>query len=293
MARIVGGSMIGTLSGKMGGMVFSHNKSGPYVRQYVVPVNPNSGAQANARANFGQAVSNFHSLSGVEKSQWQNFAQTAFNPKNGINTGQFSSINAFTALKNMVQMGNSLERTATVNVNGTALVSQPSFTSISSNSLPPLFAVQPNLEEQTTGNPITFGNVNGGVATNGSFEVEIAINPGLTGAPTLVGFTNTIGQNLGFAVYCSEGRVQEGLFAVNPERYLLGYIPFNDADNTDLTAVTSIGFTSSTGLTTSNYQAFPTTGQCVNISVYIVDNDKGHMLCVGRKEDWVVTNTPY
>ena len=285
MAKIVGGSPLGTLSGKMGGLVFAHNKSGPYVRQYVVPVNPNTNAQLRARSSFGTAVGSFHSLSPAEKGHWQAFAQTSFNPKDAINVGQFSSINAYTALRTAVIQGNKLNETPTVLKNGVALVTQPSFTPPVFNDNPPVFTVQPNLKEFTTGNAITIGNMRASVNSNGSFELEMDVNPGLTGAPTLAGFKDAVDHNIGIAVFMSNANVQGGLFYQNPMKYLLAYIPFNDADNTDLNAVTTLGFQSDGVITPSDYQDFPYAGQVVRLSVYFMDNSSGTFACIGTPDD--------
>lgn len=299
MAKIVGGSMIGELSGKMGGMVFSRNKSGQYIRSYVVPVNPNTGAQLTARASFAGAVGSFHSLDPAEKTQWQNFAQTAFNPKGAINTGQFSGINAYTALNQMVIHGNKYLTAPTLAVNGTPLVGQPTYGSLTFSDTPPVFTVQPNLKDNVTGQAITYGSMTGGVAYDGSFEITMNINPSPTGAPTLAGFEDAVGHPIAYAVYMSEAHVQGGLFYANPFKYLLGVIPPNDADSTDLTAVTDLTFTASTVIDTANYQAFPVAGNFVRISVYAVSSEDGSQQCIGTMDDGSglgeieVGNTPY
>ena len=281
MARIVGGSPLGTLSGKMGGFVFAHNKSGPYVRQYVVPVNPNTGAQVSARASFASGVSSFHSLTPAQKTQWQNFAQTSFNPKNAINTGQFSSINAYTALRTMVNQGNKLNYNATIGKNGTPLAVQPSFELPTFSETPPVFAMQPNFKEFATGDAITIGDIEAEIRTDGSFDVVLNINPGVTGAPTLAGFVDAVDHEIGFAVYMSNANVQGGLFYQNQEKICLGYIPFNDADQTDLTAVETIELSGIAAIDTADYQAFPVAGNYVRISVYIIDNKSGQGICIG------------
>lgn len=291
MARIVGGSPIGQLSGKMGGMVFAHNKSGPYVRRYAVPVNPNTGAQLSARASFAGAVGSFHSLTPAEKTQWQSFAQTAFNPKNAINIGQFSGINAYTALQQAVINGNKLLTSPTVGVNGTPLVTQPANLNLTFNDIPPVFTVQPNLKENGTGNAITYGDINGTIDKDGEFDITLNINPGMTGAPTLAGMLDAVDHKIGYAVYMSESHVQGGLFYNNPEKILLGVIPANDAGSTDLASVATIEFTGNTAVNTANYQAFPVAGNFVRLSVYAIDYDSGTLACIGTVKDSVSGNS--
>jgi len=285
MARIVGGSMIGELSGKMGGMVFSRNKSGQYIRKYAIPVNPNTGAQLTARASFAGAVGSFHSLTPAEKTLWQNFAQTAFNPKQGINTGQFSGINAYTAYNQAVIHSNKFKTSPTIAVNGSPLAGPFTFDDMVFNDTPPIFTVQPNLKEFGTGNAITFSTLEGGVATDGSFEIKLNLNPGLTGAPTLAGLLDAVDHEVGFLVYMSEAHVQGGLFYNNPMKYLLGYVPFCDVDETDLVAVNDLTFTCSTVIDPANYQSFPNEGNFVRVSVYIADHKSGGLQCIGTLDD--------
>lgn len=281
MARIIGGSPLGQLSGKMGGMVFAHNKSGPYVRRYAVPVNPNTGAQLTSRASFAGAVGSFHSLTPAQKVQWQNFAQTAFNPKNAINIGQFSSINAYTALRQAVINGNKYLTAPTVGVNGTPLVVQPTFDTLSFSETPPVFTVQPNLKEAGTGDAITFGDIITEIDQNGQFNVTLNIQPGTTGAPNLAGFVDAVDHEIGFAVYMSNTNVQGGLFYQNPEKILLGVIPFNTATPADLTAVETIEFTGNLAIDPADYQAFPVAGDFVRLSVYAIDFNSGTLACIG------------
>jgi hypothetical protein len=299
MARIVGGSMIGELSGKMGGLVFSRNKSGQYIRKYAIPVNPNTGAQLTARASFAGAVGSFHSLDPNEKTLWQNFAQTAFNPKGAINTGQFSGINAYTALNQMVIHGNKFLTSPTLAVNGSPVTPAPSYSSLTFSDTPPVFTVQPNLKDNVTGQAVTYGSIEGGVANDGSFEVKLNLNPTPTGPATLAGFEDAVGHPIAYAVYMSEAHVQGGLFYNNPFKYLLGIIPTNDAGPSDLSSVTDITFTASSVIDTANYQAFPTAGNFVRVSVYAVSSSDGSMQCIGTMDDgsglqeMEVGNTPY
>lgn len=281
MARIVGGSPMGELSGKMGGFVFSRNRSGQYVRKFSIPINPSTGAQLQARSSFAGAVGSFHSLTPAEKSQWQSFAVGAFNPKNAINIGQFSGINAYTALRQLVIHGNKLLATKTMSVNGVALVTQPTDDPLVFNDIPPVYTVQPNLKEATTGNSITYGDITGGVKVDGSFNFTMNINPGLTGPPNLQGLVDAVDHPIGYAVYMSEPHPQAGLFYKNPFNTLLGVIPGNDADSTDLTAVTSIGFSTPAVVDPSNFQNWPVVDDWVRVSVYAIDVSHGTLMCIG------------
>lgn len=285
MAVIRGGSILGEIRGKLGGMVFSRNRSGQIVRKYSIPLNPDTGAQLQARASFASAVGSFHSLTPSQKTQWENFAKTSFNPKDVINTGQFSGINAFTALKTMIVHGNKLKTSATLSVNGSALTPQPAYTDITFDTTPPVNTIQPNLQVVGGGAPANYGTITGGVAYDGSFEINLSILPGVSGAPNLAGFKDALGEDVAYAVYMSESHVQAGLFYQNPYQYLLGVIPISQATPTDLTGVTDIKFTSSTVIDTGTYQAFPIAGSTVRVSVFQISGKHGSMICIGTLDD--------
>lgn len=105
MARIIG-FLLGELRGALGGTVFARNKAGAYVRQRVTPVNPQTVRQQTARYRFGNMSILFQSLSTAQKSCWEVFAGTHFNPLKGSNTGIYSGGNAFVALRQSVGQGN-------------------------------------------------------------------------------------------------------------------------------------------------------------------------------------------
>lgn len=58
-------------SGKQGGMVWSHNAAGPYVRNRAIPVNPNSDAQVAVRNAITQiAIAWSQTLTQVQRDAW-------------------------------------------------------------------------------------------------------------------------------------------------------------------------------------------------------------------------------
>jgi len=105
MARLTGFTL-GELRGKMGGVVFSRNKAGAYIRALVTPVNPQTVRQQTARYRFGNASILFQNLSAAAKDCWETFARTHFNPLKGNSTGIYSGGNAFVALRQSTGQGN-------------------------------------------------------------------------------------------------------------------------------------------------------------------------------------------
>jgi hypothetical protein len=58
------------LTGRIGGIVASHNSSGTYFRRYVIPVNPNTSGQQAQRNAFATVSQRWRSLSGFEQQAW-------------------------------------------------------------------------------------------------------------------------------------------------------------------------------------------------------------------------------
>jgi hypothetical protein len=106
MARIIS-APLGEIRGKVGGNVFSRNKSGMTLRQHVKGVNRNSEAQARARANFSACSSEFGALPENIQSQWNGFASDAnsYMPIRGTNQGQFTGAQAYQSLA-LIRKGN-------------------------------------------------------------------------------------------------------------------------------------------------------------------------------------------
>jgi len=74
MAIFTPGPAIAAASGSVGGLVFSHNRGGPYIRRRPIPVNPASIAQVTYRAEFVQASQLWQSRGEAGQLQWKTWA---------------------------------------------------------------------------------------------------------------------------------------------------------------------------------------------------------------------------
>lgn len=72
MAKIKFGMMMTDARGKLGGQVFSKNNAGAYIRTKVTPTNPQSIAQATARALFGAISQAWSTLTASARAGWNN-----------------------------------------------------------------------------------------------------------------------------------------------------------------------------------------------------------------------------
>jgi len=73
---------LGTLSGKLGGLVASKNRAGAYLRKWVVPNNPGSSRQTEVRGFIATLSTAWRALIAVTRAEWENFA--ASHPVGGI-----------------------------------------------------------------------------------------------------------------------------------------------------------------------------------------------------------------
>jgi hypothetical protein len=75
--------MVTDARGSVGGTVYSRNKGGAYSRARVAPINRNTPAQTQVRANFGNNAKAWSTvLDALQRTEWTNFA--AANPRVNI-----------------------------------------------------------------------------------------------------------------------------------------------------------------------------------------------------------------
>jgi len=234
MARILG-SLIGELSGKLGGYVFSRNGSGAYIRQYVKPINPNSVAQAAARQLFTNAASSYHALVDFQKANWSDFAKNLYNPLVGPNDGQFSGFNAYVACNIAVQGANKGLDLVNFFPLGDPLspatqISIPSVVNPSSNTLSTSVMSEGGIAISLAGAVIN-------ESFPGEFSLNIQYNVGGGGAPAgqkiKSELTSGTGQRIGIGLYMSNGVQQRHDFVNSPYLFKVfqtGLLTFGDLD---------------------------------------------------------------
>ena len=78
MALVTAGPMVGQASGRVGSVVFSHNRGGPYVRNGTIPTQVVTPYRALIRAWLAQASGNWALLDEADRKAWASWA--ASNP---------------------------------------------------------------------------------------------------------------------------------------------------------------------------------------------------------------------
>ncbi len=77
MALVKFGAGVLGISGSIGGTVFAKNRSGSYIRQRTIPVNPNSPRQVQARSNIQALTQAWNAaLTSVQRAAWGLYADS-------------------------------------------------------------------------------------------------------------------------------------------------------------------------------------------------------------------------
>lgn len=110
--------ILGDISGKVAGVVFSNNKSGAIIRKRVKGTNPKTAAQTAARNVFGSGSASWAALSGSEQSQYNEFAKSMYVPLKHKYQTKHTGAQAFRAIQTVVS-GSTLKQLTTVVKKGT------------------------------------------------------------------------------------------------------------------------------------------------------------------------------
>lgn len=76
MALITPGSIVGQVSGRIGSVIFSHNRGGPYARNGVIPVSPFTQYTAEQKAAFAAVSQDWRGLTDDQRKSWETWAQS-------------------------------------------------------------------------------------------------------------------------------------------------------------------------------------------------------------------------
>lgn len=260
------------LSGKLGGLVYSFNKAGNYVRTFRTPTNPNTGAQINNRAHFANSVSAWHALGDINKGSWNTFAITVFKPKFGTPGVRYSGFNAFTSLRNVALNMQAKATTSTITL---PAATTNTFGVFSPSNNAPTLGLSSNIKNPVgLPIPITLLSVEYSIATE-IFTTTLGfpgpLSPGISGAGP--NFEDAIsGKQVGIALVGSLPISQENQFVENPEINLLAVInPPGQID--DWTLSPSITFATPQVPEFNTRKIGYTLGDIIQVKAYLISSD--------------------
>lgn len=110
MAIIRTGGGVATISGSIGGVVYSRNRGGPYCRNRAIPVNPASEYQEAVRAYMSQLVNLWQdTLTSAQRAAWDNYAEQVPLPNSFGDPRNVGGIGMYVR-SNLPRLQNSLPR---------------------------------------------------------------------------------------------------------------------------------------------------------------------------------------
>lgn len=273
--------ILGNLSGKLAGLVFSRNRYGQYCRQYRRPVNPDTQAQRDFRAKFGAAAQTWHSLGDEAKAHWKSYAETIFNPRHGISSGQFTGMNAFMSLYSMASLCNDYSVNPTLYADMVP-VGSPTFDVVDlPGETPPDAPVSASVK---TDNPLVNSPL---VVDECSYFVDTSLIvhfkfDGLLGATFPGGNITDANDNiLSFMVFVSSGKKQRHNYTANSEIHCMHKV--GKPNFVDASMATSYGFEFGASDLRYKVKSLPAEGEVVRVSLYGV-TDGGQVTCLCSTE---------
>ena len=128
------GAGVSELRGKEGGVIYSRNAYGSYMKAKVTPVNPNTAHQSGQRALMGNLSQAWTGLSAADKASWVNLGEQTTRVNVFGDTTYYTGFSLFVKLnRNIVLAGGTVIDSAPV----IDVPAPPSFTSLAAASVAP------------------------------------------------------------------------------------------------------------------------------------------------------------
>lgn len=282
MAWIVGNPM-GELRGKLGPNIFSRNGHGQYVRNYILPVNPNTIAQATARNSFSNIVNTYKDLTSAQRTAWKNYADTLYQPRSHSHSMQYSGYQAYIALNMANARSNNLNRNYTIKVDGLA----PPYPLIKYDwdigvSDPPLVSKTNEIIGLSNSfYPTTLESIN--IKTNAKCNFSLSV-PNMGGTTAFSGWVDSNNNKCGYVLYMSNTLKGENYYVRNPLYMCLGFFKAWSWNHPGPPYVVfnNLFYFADDAFDLGKYKSFPTLGKWVQATLYSIDLS-GQLKKVGSK----------
>lgn len=259
------------LSGKVAGNVYSRNRAGAYVRQWVRPINPRTNAQQQNRINFGNVSNQYHSLDNAGKALWNAFS-AIYNPKGVTMPSSISGFNAFVGMGNTALSAHKNQWTFDVKKNGTGSPLTKTNEDFTQTSVAPSHMLITNIKTDGGFTPLVLNPADQSINLTSGGAITFAVSiPAVTGPTAGMGvvdpMTDSNGQKYGLSFFISNPKQQAHNFTKNPDMQGLGSIPhFNLAAVP--TAISTYQLVGTAGVDPGDYQGFPSSGEIVELHIW-------------------------
>ena len=262
-------NIFGDYAGKLGGVVFSSNKSGAIVRKRTKGHNPKTAAQTTARTHFGSGSGGWDSLT-AEQQRSYNSSAKIFRPLRKKNTGSnYTGAQCFRSISNIVQ-ASTAKFIATLFKHGTG----PEVTLLHTDTMP---AIDTGGVDANVSNTIQNGvgsykymSISGVTLTAaGALRFELNFDPS---SPAFAGaqFIDGNGLNFGMTAYVSSPVKKESSSCNNKLYYNVGFSGIPNFTPVPLTGFNQIHCSWDISSFKAAFKAFPGQGKSVYVSIYAV-----------------------
>lgn len=280
------GNPNGEYRGKLAGIVFSRNKSGAIARSYVKPTQKNSTGQVKARNRLGASSQAFKNLLATQAKNWEFFAKNLFNPKVGLNSGQFSGANAYTALKTSATNGAEIGQEASFEQNSLPIDAGATFADFVPVNDAPITSVGAEVNTSPAGCTGIVTISNASLDANYKPTIGITLIPVNIGSDIFQYMKDTAGNDIGLMITMSTPNNAAGrVFRQNDIQTLA--IVKAPAGLTGTLSGGEIEIVPDVNPLIADFAVLPSPGQYVNIGLWLIGTD-GRSKKIGYQETLVV-----
>jgi len=276
MARVLG-NPFGDMRGKLGGTVFSRNKSGAIIRAYVKNTDRKSDSQVDRRSRFGNVASLWSSIPASTKSNWNQYAESYFAPKRGKKPGSYTGFSAFVSIEaNKANFGVNMSLFSMLSPSLTSVAISYDFSAVGTI---PTKSLTAGVYDSVTHNYIKFTSVSCCFRDSDTAGIKVFLESATTS--NVHRFTNATDDNpFSFVLFASEVLSYEGQAIKNPFRYMVANGCFTEP-KAGWAAVDNIEF--DLDLSDAWYKNVnkPNTGDILQLTLCIFDKD-GQIGVVGQ-----------
>ena len=124
MALVKFGAGVSEMRGKEGGVIYSRNAYGSYMKAKVSPVNPQSSAQMAQRSLMGTAAQDWSGLSAADKASWNNLGEQVTRVNVFGDTTYYTGFSLYMKLNRNIVLagGTAIDEAPTIDVPDTPVI---------------------------------------------------------------------------------------------------------------------------------------------------------------------------
>jgi hypothetical protein len=279
MARVLN-AIFGDIRGKVGGVVFSANKSGSVLRRRVRGRNPRTAAQVQARNIFGTGGSSWDSLSVVEQQSWNQFASSGFKPLKKRGQGPSTGNQAFRGIAATAGNAAFKKLTCVFKAKSDGDTIPHTDADVAFSNVAPQFSVSPTLKNGSDEWKY-LGITNGALEDDGSLSFDLNFYPTVVGGVVAEQFLDNNSKPFGLQFYISSAVKKESSACNDKLYYCVGNSGIPTFSGIKITSENAVTVSCDISDITDTFIAFPGVGSSVYLTVASLGED-GTLAIIGE-----------